>query len=399
MPPRPSGWQRRTRRTVSQLPANRPWLRRAICPYSEQVGLNRQARGRSGDNHRLYPRSSATAARTGRFIAATRGGERPALRRATARKQTSQLAVETATVGRGRGGLQMDHDVHRGQQIPADLLTVVLAHAPAQPVCAPRHRPPAGWPLARAADGRRHSPARETPRCRRADDGPGDRPCDSRGSTGYARLPVRHRGRIAGCSIGPTSDRQALAALAAPAGENRPPMPRPHPGAETMLLLATPVVRLVCPLHVLSFLGCGSVEQWRRGWDSNPRTACTVIGVLVRPPGLVRWLAERVGFEPTDRLHGQRFFEDRPIRPLWHLSSFVAPPAYSAFSCPGMAERVGFEPTVELPLHMLSRHAPSTTRSPLPYKFDRPLDRRRRKNERNNSELSSARTPEHTVIW
>ena len=28
--------------------------------------------------------------------------------------------------------------------------------------------------------------------------------------------------------------------------------------------------------------------------------------VLVRPPGLVRWLAERVGFEPTDRVNGHR---------------------------------------------------------------------------------------------
>ena len=46
-----------------------------------------------------------------------------------------------------------------------------------------------------------------------------------------------------------------------------------------------------------------SSRSWRRGWDSNPRTACTVNG-----------------------------FRDRPIRPLWHLSK--------------LAERVGFEPTV-----------------------------------------------------
>ncbi len=70
-----------------------------------------------------------------------------------------------------------------------------------------------------------------------------------------------------------------------------------------MLLLATPIVRLVCPLHVLSFLR----RSWRRGWDSNPRTARTVTGILGRPPGgLVRSMAERVGFEPTDRSHGHR---------------------------------------------------------------------------------------------
>ena len=30
-----------------------------------------------------------------------------------------------------------------------------------------------------------------------------------------------------------------------------------------------------------------------------------------------------------------------------------------------LAERVGFEPTVELPLHMISSHAPSTTQTSL----------------------------------
>ena len=30
-----------------------------------------------------------------------------------------------------------------------------------------------------------------------------------------------------------------------------------------------------------------------------------------------------------------------------------------------LAEREGFEPSVQLPVHMISNHAPSTTRSPL----------------------------------
>ena len=33
----------------------------------------------------------------------------------------------------------------------------------------------------------------------------------------------------------------------------------------------------------------------------------------------------------------------------------------------GLAERVGFEPTVEFPLHTLSKRAPSTTRTSLPF--------------------------------
>ncbi len=36
-------------------------------------------------------------------------------------------------------------------------------------------------------------------------------------------------------------------------------------------------------------------SEWRRGWDSNPRTGCPVNG-----------------------------FRDRPIRPLWHLSLEIA---------------------------------------------------------------------------
>ena len=148
--------------------------------------------------------------------------------------------------------------------------------------------------------------------------------------------------------------------------------------------------------------------------------------VLVRPPGLGQRLAERVGFVPTDRLHGQRVL--------------VRPPGLGQ----RLAERVGFEPTDRLHGQRFSRPPHSTTLAPLlvrrpfgvfrlllprnggeggirthgrvapthafqactfdhsvtsPYKFDRPPDRRRRKNERNNSELSSARTPEHTVIW
>ena len=68
-------------------------------------------------------------------------------------------------------------------------------------------------------------------------------------------------------------------------------------------------------------------NSWRRGWDSNPRTACTVNG-----------------------------FRDRPVRPLRHLSVYMM----------GIvAERVGFEPTVRVTAHTISSRAPSATRSPL----------------------------------
>src|SRR5215217_4651540 len=56
-------------------------------------------------------------------------------------------------------------------------------------------------------------------------------------------------------------------------------------------------------------------------------------------------LAERVGFEPTDRSPGQRF--SRPPH-----STTLAPLRLVSFR--SMAERVGFEPTVEFPLHTLS---------------------------------------------
>src|ERR1700676_4900975 len=60
-------------------------------------------------------------------------------------------------------------------------------------------------------------------------------------------------------------------------------------------------------------------------------------------------MAERVGFEPTDRLPGQRF--SRPPH-----STALAPLLVRRLR--RMAERVGFEPTVEFPLHTLSKRAP-----------------------------------------
>src|SRR5215471_17161887 len=50
-----------------------------------------------------------------------------------------------------------------------------------------------------------------------------------------------------------------------------------------------------------------------------------------------------------------------PLRPLGHLSGHraVRPPLETA-------EREGFEPPVELPPHLISNQAPSTSRPPLP---------------------------------
>ena len=109
-------------------------------------------------------------------------------------------------------------------------------------------------------------------------------------------------------------------------------------------------------------------------------------------------MAERVGFEPTDRLHGQRF--SRPPHSTTLAPLLVRRPSGVLRL---LLPRNGGEGGIRTHGRVAPTHAfqactfdHSVTS---PYKFDRPLDRRRRKNERNNSELSSARTPEHTVIW
>ena len=85
-------------------------------------------------------------------------------------------------------------------------------------------------------------------------------------------------------------------------------------------------------------------------------------------------MAERVGFEPTDRVNGQRF--SRPphsttLAPL-HYSDRTAGTTTDHFKetnklgkSDTLAEREGFEPSVEFPQHTLSRRAPSAARSPL----------------------------------
>ena len=96
-------------------------------------------------------------------------------------------------------------------------------------------------------------------------------------------------------------------------------------------------------------------------------------------------MAERVGFEPTDHLHDQRF--SRPPRstapaPLQidflriAAAIRIDTPAKERFPCLAlcenrrfpkekMAERQGFEPWSRFHDHTLSRRAPSTTRTPL----------------------------------
>ena len=70
-------------------------------------------------------------------------------------------------------------------------------------------------------------------------------------------------------------------------------------------------------------------------------------------------------------------FRDRPVRPLRHLSRFSLAASLRSGAenvicrtaittlIRQVAEREGFEPSVELPLHTLSRRAPSATRTSL----------------------------------
>src|SRR5689334_9537860 len=58
---------------------------------------------------------------------------------------------------------------------------------------------------------------------------------------------------------------------------------------------------------------------------------------------------------------------DRPLgaegsNPSWERK---APERSRAATCDYVAEREGFEPSVRLPVHMISSHAPSASRSPL----------------------------------
>ncbi len=123
-------------------------------------------------------------------------------------------------------------------------------------------------------------------------------------------------------------------------------MTSPHPESEAMLFLPSAIVRLIGTFHCL-----------------DPRPAALAANSL---------MAERVGFEPTDRVNDQRF--SRPP----HSTTLAPLPFHERRASPArlirrlhrMAERVGFEPTVEFPLHTLSRRAPSATRTPLRFFFD-----------------------------
>ncbi len=304
-------------------------------------------------------------------------------------EQPIKLAVKAATVRRSSPRLQVNDQIQRRQAALRDGLPVVLPHAAPQPVACDGAADPAtnGQAQSRPTDGVatrvQHGElalhATATP-VHPPEIAAGAQPIGHLLDAGSAARALR-----------PLQDlhRQPLAALAPAARENRPTVPGPHPDAEAVLLLSTPVVRLVGPLQVTSFLKravrmagpgtgrwrrrCGSARAaaWRRGWNSNPRTTWTVQGARETDPWagaaprVQRW---RRGWDSNPRITcAINGFRDRPIRPLWHLSSLLAARnrSRSVVTERAVAERVGFEPTVELPLHMLSRHAPSTARSPL----------------------------------
>ena len=143
-------------------------------------------------------------------------------------------------------------------------------------------------------------------------------------------------------------------------------------------------------------------------WSSSPAGAGVRRLARARDPAGIRArsiladsiLAERVGFEPTDRLRDQRF--SRPPR--------STTPAPLRFSLKPLAERVGFEPTVGgYPTHAFqacslshSDTSPSCSRSagaPRERGVQRtsPAPRRRRsKKRRSSSALSAASTPPTT---
>ncbi len=191
------------------------------------------------------------------------------------------------------------------------------------------------------------------------------------------------------------------------------------------------------------------LSWWRRGWDSNPRTACAVNGfrdrpvrplrhlsvkaskergsplprstgqclfLIAKPHDPIELVAERVGFEAhaTSWRHFVTMFSagslaqalvslgSNPTRLLFPLSKTYTIPRHDPIDL--VAERVGFEPTVESPLHTISSRAPSATRSPLQKNCGRPVSgrpaqrsrRRLAKNDLSSVELSSARRPVDT---
>ena len=103
--------------------------------------------------------------------------------------------------------------------------------------------------------------------------------------------------------------------------------------------------------------------SWRRGWDSNPRTACTVNGFRDRPVRPLRHLSvkgqlsphcpeqstasNREGFEPYESPIVASSAHTRGARPLPYESPILASRATPLNGRgPGL-----FEPSVELPLH------------------------------------------------
>ena len=95
------------------------------------------------------------------------------------------------------------------------------------------------------------------------------------------------------------------------------------------------------------------------------------------------WLAERVGFEPTEPREGLNGFRDRPIRPLWHLSAhqhYSETGVWVKQVCRGQGEALhGLRGKRPSPAAKATRHPPrSCAKRCMPFKGGVPLMAARR---------------------
>ena len=89
--------------------------------------------------------------------------------------------------------------------------------------------------------------------------------------------------------------------------------------------------------------------SFRNGYDVGGEGGIRTHGPLARSTVFETAPFDHSGTSPNTLLLRSLFTDRLVVAILWEI----------------MAEREGFEPSVELPLHTLSRRAPSATRTPL----------------------------------
>jgi hypothetical protein len=229
--------QRNTLIVPISIPLKRPYFCIANKAYCEQLGVNLQEGGSSGETNLWYALIAAEAASLGHTLNVSTSGLSNRALHVQLADRGEELLLQLLEVGVGGRRTGRDHDVDAARQIGG-----CAAEDLAQPT-------PYSVTLHRYADllGDGQAQPRPTHGVRQGVDG--EKPSPAHRALAIDPLEFERGGEASALTSGQRSNSQPLAPPPAPRGDDPTPADRAHALAEPVGLGSLSTVRLISTLH------------------------------------------------------------------------------------------------------------------------------------------------------